>query len=78
MPNPLKITIFLIAQLHHIKVTAVKRLENQLLHVLLTVAAVTLKSKEQITSAFSLYTEGCSMQTGLNQLQAWKTEAHLY
>lgn len=77
MPNPLKITVFLIAQLHHIKVTALKRLENQLLHTL-TVAGVTLKSNEQITSVFSLYTEGCSLQTGLNHLQAWKTEAHLY
>lgn len=67
MPNPLKITIFLIAQLDHIKVTALKRLENQLLHTL-TVAGVTLKSEEQITSAFSLHKEGCSMQTGLNQL----------
>lgn len=67
----------LIAQLHQIKVTALKRLESQSLQRL-TVAEVALERKEQITSAFSSYKERCSMQTGLNQLQAWKTEAHLY
>lgn len=52
MPNPLKITIFLIAQLHQIKVTTLKRLETQRLHTL-NIAGVAPKSKEQTTSAFS-------------------------
>lgn len=66
-----------IAQLHQIKVTALKRLENQPLQRLI-VAEAALERTERITSAFSLHEEGCSMQTGLNQLQAQKTEAHLY
>lgn len=44
----------------------------------LTVAEVTLERREQISSAFSLNTERCRMQAGLNQLHTGKTEAHLY
>lgn len=65
------------AQLCQIKVTVLKRPENQPLQRL-TVAEVTLEKGEQITAAFSLQEERRSVQAGRGQLRAWKTEAHSY